>query len=93
MSDHDPDRDRTAEDDPARSPVDFDSESDSDSDSGSDSDPDAASTIGTQLDEGLTFERPPIEPERPEPENALFVVLGVLGTVALLASAFAPGLI
>ncbi|MFA1610532.1 DUF7312 domain-containing protein [Halobellus rubicundus] len=89
MSDHDPDRDRTAEDDPVRSPVGFDP--DSDSDSGSD--PDAASTIGTQLDEGLTFERPPIEPERPKPENALFVVLGVLGTVVLLASAFAPGLI
>jgi len=49
--------------------------------------------VDAQLGEGLSFERPPIEPERPDPENALFVVVGALGTVALLASAFAPGLV
>lgn len=51
------------------------------------------SLVDAQLGEGLSFERPPIEPERPDPENALFVVVGALGTVALLASAFAPGLV
>ncbi|WP_144901684.1 DUF7312 domain-containing protein [Halobellus captivus] len=35
----------------------------------------------------------PIEPEDPSAENALFVVLGVIGTVLLLVSAVAPGLI
>lgn len=37
--------------------------------------------------------REPIEPEDPGAENALFVVLGVVGTVLLLVSAVAPGLI
>lgn len=33
----------------------------------------------------------PIEPETPRPENAVFVLLGVLGTVALLATVIVPG--
>ena len=37
--------------------------------------------------------REPIEPESPSAENALFVFLGVLGTVGLLASAVLPGLL
>ena len=44
-----------------------------------------------QLQERLAFQRPPIEPEDPAAENALFVVLGALGTVGLLASAVVPG--
>ena len=37
--------------------------------------------------------RKPIEPESPSGENALFVFLGVLGTVGLLASAVLPGVL
>jgi hypothetical protein len=33
----------------------------------------------------------PIEPESPSPENAVFVVLGVLATVALLGTVVFPG--
>ncbi|WP_336022222.1 DUF7312 domain-containing protein [Halobellus salinisoli] len=39
------------------------------------------------------FVRPPIEPEEPAAENALFVVLGVIGTVLLFVSAVVPGVI
>ncbi|MFB6090816.1 MAG: hypothetical protein ABEJ97_07125 [Halobellus sp.] len=86
MSDHDPDRERDARDAAV-------SKSDGPPpDSGAEAES-AGSTIGTQLDEGLPFERAPIEPESPDPENALFVVLGALGTVALLASALAPSLL
>ena len=35
----------------------------------------------------------PIEPETLRPENALFVLLGALGTVGLLATAVVPGLL
>jgi len=41
-------------------------------------------------DSGALREPEPIEPESPRAENALFVLLGVLGTVALLATAI-PG--
>ncbi|WP_049985792.1 DUF7312 domain-containing protein [Halobellus rufus] len=45
-------------------------------------------------DEGeAEFFRPPIEPESPGAENALFVVIGVVGTILLFVSAVAPGLI
>ncbi|WP_092888888.1 DUF7312 domain-containing protein [Halopelagius inordinatus] len=32
----------------------------------------------------------PLEPGRPSPENVLFVVLGALGTVALVLTAVSP---
>ncbi|MBB6645719.1 hypothetical protein H5V44_05325 [Halobellus sp. MBLA0160] len=35
----------------------------------------------------------PIEPETPRAENVLFVLLGVLATIALLATAVFPNLI
>jgi len=54
-------------------------------------DSDADTAVGA--DEFAARLREPIEPEDPSPENALFVFLGVLGTVGLLASAVLPGLL
>jgi hypothetical protein len=44
-------------------------------------------------DPAAVREPEPIEPEGLRAENALFVLLGVLGTVALLATAVVPGLL
>jgi len=44
-------------------------------------------------DPAAVREPEPIEPEGPRAENALFVLLGVLGTVALLATAIVPGVL
>lgn len=41
-------------------------------------------------DDGATPELEPLEPGRPSPENVLFVVLGALGTVALVLTAVSP---
>lgn len=45
------------------------------------------------LGDGRLSLRAPIEPGDPDAENALFVVAGALGTVALLASAIVPGVL
>lgn len=42
-------------------------------------------------DAAVTREPEPIEPETPRAENAVFVLLGVFGTIALLATAIVPG--
>ncbi|MFB6252317.1 MAG: hypothetical protein ABEI27_11660 [Halobellus sp.] len=55
------------------------------------SDPSRTDETDGQLGGELPFERPPIEPEDPAVENAFFVVLGVLGTVGLLATVVVPG--
>ncbi|MFD1597427.1 DUF7312 domain-containing protein [Halobellus rarus] len=57
-----------------------------------DSDADGADAAVAVEDLDPRF-REPIEPESPAAENALFVFLGVLGTVGLLASAVLPGLL
>jgi hypothetical protein len=44
-------------------------------------------------DPAAVREPEPIEPEGLRAENALFVLLGVLGTVALLATAVVPGVL
>jgi hypothetical protein len=44
-------------------------------------------------DPGALREPEPIEPESLRAENTLFVLLGALGTVALLATAVVPGLL
>ncbi|MGQ4555800.1 DUF7312 domain-containing protein [Halobellus sp. GM3] len=41
-------------------------------------------------DERFRLPRAPIEPESPSLENALFVLLGALGTIALLAASILP---
>jgi hypothetical protein len=92
MSGPDIDADR-ADDDSARTSV-SDSPAGPDSPDGTDPGHDEATeddVADGQLETGLPFERPPIEPEDPTAENALFVVLGVLGTVGLLATAIVPG--
>ncbi|MFB6092594.1 MAG: hypothetical protein ABEK02_06250 [Haloquadratum sp.] len=38
-------------------------------------------------------DREPIEPGDPDVENAVFVILGALGTIVLLVSVLAPGLV
>ncbi|WP_311171161.1 DUF7312 domain-containing protein [Halobellus ordinarius] len=62
-------------------------------DSAADTRDGAESDSGMVDDEELPFPREPIEPETPTAENALFVVLGVLGTVGLLATAIVPGVL
>ena len=42
---------------------------------------------------GADWEPEPIEPEGLRAENALFVLLGAAGTVALLATAIVPGVL
>ena len=53
---------------------------------------DADTTDRSVADPGSIREPEPIEPEAPSAENALFVFLGVVGTVGLLASAV-PGVL
>ena len=53
--------------------------------------PDAAD--GDAADDPEFREPEPIEPEPLRAENALFVLLGVLGTVALLATVIVPGVL
>lgn len=53
--------------------------------------PDAAD--GDATDDPEFREPEPIEPEPLRAENALFVLLGVLGTVALLATVIVPGVL
>jgi hypothetical protein len=77
---------------------DVDEDTGVDADSGatvaeSDVDGVAETPIAVSEEDGLLPPRAPIEPEAPAPENALFVLLGVLGTVALLATAIFPGVI
>ncbi|RDI71175.1 DUF7312 domain-containing protein [Halopelagius longus] len=49
-----------------------------------------AGLFWTAEDEGEPPELEPLEPGRPSPENVLFVVLGALGTVALVLTAVSP---
>jgi len=58
---------------------------------GGDADGGAGRTDGSVADPDGLREPDPIEPETLRPENVLFVLLGVLGTVALLATAVVPG--
>jgi len=53
----------------------------------------AGTASDTDDDPEPAFLRAPIEPEAPSAENALFVVIGVVGTVLLFVSAVAPGLL
>lgn len=48
---------------------------------------------GDAADDPEFREPEPIEPEPLRAENALFVLLGVLGTVALLATVIVPGVL
>ena len=45
------------------------------------------------LGDGRLSFRAPIEPGDPDAENTLFVVVGALGTVGLLATAVVPGVL
>lgn len=49
-----------------------------------------AGLFWTAEDDAETPELEPLEPGRPSPENVLFVVLGALGTVALVLTAVSP---
>lgn len=51
---------------------------------------DTAGLFWSDDDEEATPELEPLEPGRPSPENVLFVVLGALGTVALVLTAVSP---
>jgi len=55
--------------------------------------PSATDVDADGLGDGRLSLRAPIEPGDPDAENALFVVAGALGTVALLASAILPGVL
>lgn len=44
-------------------------------------------------DAAVIPEPEPIEPETPRAENAVFVLLGVFGTIALLATVIVPGVV
>lgn len=52
---------------------------------------DADTTDQSVADPGALRQPEPIEPEPLRAENAVFVLLGALGTVALLATAIVPG--
>ena len=54
---------------------------------------DADTTDQSVADPGALRQPEPIEPEPLRAENAVFVLLGALGTVALLATAIAPGVL
>ncbi|MFC6826342.1 DUF7312 domain-containing protein [Halopelagius fulvigenes] len=49
-----------------------------------------AGLFWSEDDDAETPELEPLEPGRPSPENVLFVVLGALGTVALVLTAVSP---
>lgn len=75
-------------------------DSDADSTADSNADPTAdngaePAADGAESESALeAFREPePIEPESPRMENAVFVLLGVLATVALLATAIVPGVL
>lgn len=55
--------------------------------------PDSDETDPSADDAEPPREPTPIEPEAPRAENVVFVLLGVLGTVALLATAIVPGVL
>lgn len=100
MSEPEPDRDPDAQDGASRESADAGTdlrepaENDvRDADDEAESPAADEQPVGAPLGEDFSVERPPIEPERPHPENALFVVIGALGTVALLLSVFTPGLV
>ena len=54
---------------------------------------DADTTDQSVADPGALRQPEPIEPEPLRAENAVFVLLGALGTVALLATAIVPGVL
>ena len=54
---------------------------------------DADTTDQSVADPGALRDPEPIEPEPLRAENAVFVLLGALGTVALLATAIVPGVL
>jgi hypothetical protein len=66
---------------------------DGDADSAGAGADDADTTDRSVADPGALREPEPIEPESLRVENALFVLLGALGTVALLATAIVPGVL
>jgi hypothetical protein len=63
-----------------------------DPDAATDATPTEDADAASPVEELNPLFREPIEPEAPSAENALFVFLGVLGTVGLLASAV-PGVL
>jgi hypothetical protein len=55
--------------------------------------PDGNETDRSADDAETPREPDPIEPEAPRAENVVFVLLGVFGTIALLATAIVPGVL
>ena len=55
--------------------------------------PSATDLDADGLGDGRLSFRAPIEPGDPDAENTLFVVVGALGTVGLLATAVVPGVL